>query len=107
TDVHISMSEQKYRTRAVWLSVLARHRGSLSAPDSSHCRSEEYDFASRDRIIEIQNEKLAALTPFLYENSAFYRRRFDRLGLAPTDIRTIDDLPKWPPVDKAEMMADV
>ena len=47
------------------------------------------------------------MTPFLYENSDFYRRRFDRLGLAPTDIQNVDDLPKWPVVDKAEMMADV
>jgi phenylacetate-CoA ligase len=64
------------------------------------------DTASRDEIVAIQNDKLAALPPFLYENSAFYRRRFDRLGLIPTDIRTIEDLPKWPVVDKLEMAED-
>src|SRR5690606_4625319 len=47
-----------------------------------------------------------ALTPFLYENSAFYRRRFDRLGLLPSDIRTLDDLAKWPVVTKEEMSQD-
>ena len=48
-----------------------------------------------------------ALAPFLYENSEFYRRRFDRLGLAPSDLRTVDDLiAKWPVVDKLEMAED-
>jgi len=94
------------QTRSRWLTVLARHRGSLEAPDSPDYWSRQYDLASRDEITAIQNEKLAALTPFLYENSDFYRRRFDRLGLAPTDIRTLEDLPKWPVVSKQEMSED-
>ncbi|HUN46006.1 MAG TPA: AMP-binding protein, partial [Stellaceae bacterium] len=68
--------------------------------------SPRLDGASRDELTAIQNAKLAALTPFLYENSDFYRRRFDRLGLAPTDICGIDDLAKWPVVDKGEMAED-
>ena len=32
------------------------------------------------------------MVPFLYENSPFYRRRFEKLGLVPTDIRNADDL---------------
>ena len=47
-----------------------------------------------------------ALTPFLYEHSGFHRSRFDRLGLLPSDIQTVDALPRWPVVDKAEMKAD-
>jgi phenylacetate-CoA ligase len=55
----------------------------------------------------IQDEKLRAAVPFLYENSAFYRRRFERLGLVPGDIRDFEDLAaKWPVVDKSEIMAD-
>src|SRR5205814_6628817 len=92
---------------ARWLEVLARHKQAGRAPDARDgmwCPG--LDGASRDEIRAIQNAKLAALTPFLYENSAFYRRRFDRLGLAPSDIRGLDDLPKWPVVDKREMMED-
>jgi phenylacetate-CoA ligase len=100
------MQEQSEQTRANWLQVLARHRGSLDRPDLPDCWSTGYDLASRDELIAIQNEKLAALTPFLYENSSFYRRRFDRLGLTPTDIRTVEDLPKWPVVTKEEMARD-
>ncbi len=95
------------RTRARWLETLARYTRDPDRPGSADYWSPSLDCASRDELTAIQNAKLTALTPFLYENSAFYRRRFDRLGLAPTDIRTVDDLPKWPVIDKAEMIADV
>src|SRR5262249_58169005 len=68
--------------------------------------SPRLDAASRDELAAIQSEKLRAAVPFLYENSPFYRRRFERLGLLPGDFRSTDDLGKWPVVDKAEMMAD-
>jgi phenylacetate-CoA ligase len=95
------------RTRAAWLETLARYRRDPDRPGSADHWAPSLDCASRDELRAIQDAKLAALTPFLYENSTFYRRRFDRLGLIPTDIRTVDDLPKWPVVDKAEMMEDV
>jgi phenylacetate-CoA ligase len=103
-----AMSEDRAaRTRATWLDTLTRYRRDPDRPGSADYWSPSLDCASRDELTAIQNAKLAALTPFLYENSAFYRRRFDRLGLAPTDIATVDDLPKWPVIHKAEMMADV
>lgn len=101
------MSDRRLSTRSDWLAVLAKHRGSIEHPDSKECWSRDYDYASADRIRAIQNEKLAVLTPFLYENSAFYRRRFDRLSLLPSDIRTVDDLSRWPVVTKEEMSQDV
>jgi phenylacetate-CoA ligase len=95
------------QTRNTWLAVLETYKRDPDAAGSKDYWSPSLDCANRDELAAIQNAKLAALTPFLYENSLFYRRRFDRLGLAPTDIKTIDDLPKWPVVDKSEMMADV
>ncbi|HXP75140.1 MAG TPA: AMP-binding protein [Stellaceae bacterium] len=93
-------------TRGRWLDVLAAYKRPGGDPDARGMWCPRLDAASRDEIRSIQNAKLAALTPFLYENSDFYRRRFDRLGLAPTDIREVEDLPKWPVVDKREMMED-
>ncbi len=95
------------RARAHWLDTLARYKRDPDGPGSADYWSPSLDCASRDELRAIQDAKLAALTPFLYENSAFYRRRFDRLGLLPTDLRTVDDLPKWPVVDKTEMMEDL
>jgi len=93
-------------TRAHWLATLATYRKDFDAPSNPRCWSPALETCSRDELAAVQNAKLAALAPFLYENSPFYRRRFDRLGLLPSDIRTVEDLPKWPVVDKAEMMAD-
>ena len=102
------MSEDRAATtRARWLETLASYRRDPDGPGSADYWSPSLDCASRDELRAIQDAKLAALTPFLYENSAFYRRRFDRLGLLPTDLRTVDDLPKWPVVDKTEMMEDL
>ena len=89
------MSDRADTTRQVWLEAIERHRHD---PDKS---------ASRDEIRSIQDDKIAAVTPFLYENSEFYRRRFDRLGLTPSDLQSVDDLiAKWPVIDKKEMAQD-
>ena len=94
-------------TRRVWLETIERFRFDRDAPGSERYWSPRLDTASRDEIRAIQEAKLAALLPFLYENSPFYRRRFDRLGLLPSDIAGLDDLiAKWPVVDKIEMSED-
>ena len=43
--------------------------------------SPKLDGASRDKLTAIQNEKLAAVTPFLYEISAFYRNCCAKTGI--------------------------
>jgi len=93
-------------TRDTWLATLDKFRYDRDCPANDDMWSPRLDAASRDEITSIQNEKLRAAVPFLYENSPFYRGRFDRLGLSPGDFRSIEDLEKWPVVDKSEMMAD-
>ena len=101
------MSNRADATRSSWLATLEKFKHDPDRPGDENMWSLRLDGASRDELVAIQNEKLAAVTPFLYENSQFYRNRFDRLGLAPTDIVTLDDLSKCPVVDKSEMTADV
>ena len=94
-------------TRNIWLATIERHRHDRDVPGSKQYWSPRLDTASRDEIKAIQNDKIAAVAPFLYENSAFYRRRFDRFGLVPGDLRTVEDLiGRWPVVDKLEMVED-
>jgi len=100
------MTDKAIMTRNMWLSTLEKFKFDDNGPADSKMWSPDLDGASRDQLTAIQNAKLAAVTPFLYENSIFYRRRFDRLGLVPTDITTIEDLAKWPVVDKSEMTID-
>jgi phenylacetate-CoA ligase len=99
-------NERADKTRKLWLATLDRFRNDPNRAAQPDMWSPSLDAASRDELTAIQNEKLRAAIPFLYENSSFYRRRFERLGLSPSDIRSIDDLENWPVVDKAEMMAD-
>src|SRR5215472_10501483 len=93
-------------TRSAWLAALDKFRFDPERPAGELIWSPRLDSPSRDQLMAIQTEKLRAAVPFLYENSAFYRRRFDGLGLLPSDIRHLDDLTKWPVVYKSEMMAD-
>lgn len=97
---------RKEQTRTAWLETIEKHKLDADGPATDQIWSTKLECASRDELISIQNDKLKMVTPFLYENSDFYRRRFDRLDLAPTDIQTVDDLSKWPIVDKSEMMED-
>ena len=95
-------------TRRTWLETIERYRYDPDRPASEAIWSPRLECCSRDELRSIQDHKLAALAPFLFENSAFYRRRFELLGLAPTDIRTVEDLQrKWPVVTKDEMTRDV
>jgi phenylacetate-CoA ligase len=94
-------------TRTHWLETLDRYLQNRDAPGSTDYWSPGLDTASRDEIAAIQDAKVAAVVPFLYENSGFYRGRFERLGLIPDDIKTAADLiAKWPVVEKSEMAAD-
>jgi len=44
-----------------------------------------------------QTEKLKALVKRVYDNTVFYRRRFDEAGIKPEDIQTLEDLQRIPP----------
>lgn len=93
-------------TRAAWKAVLAKYHEDRTSPASSDYWSEK-DTWSRDQIRAVQDEKIAAVAPFLYENSDFYRRRFDKLGVAPTDVNSVETMvANWPVVTKQEMMED-
>ncbi len=94
-------------TRAAWMNVLDTYHEDRGTPVAAEYWSEK-DTWSRDHIRAVQDEKIAVLAPFLYENSDFYRARFDRLGVAPSDITSVDSMiVNWPVVTKQEMMADV
>ena len=64
-------------TRVRWLETLEKFKRDPDEPGSSEYWSPSLDCASRDELIAIQNAKLTSVTPFLYDNSGFYRRRFD------------------------------
>ncbi len=60
----------------------------------------DVECAPRERIRAIQLEKLKAQVAWTYGRVAWYRERMDALGVAPGDIRTLEDVRKLPFTDK-------
>lgn len=54
------------------------------------------EIASRDEISALQQKRMAWSLRHAYENSPFYRKRFDEHGAHPDDFKTLADLAKFP-----------
>lgn len=59
----------------------------------------------RERLDALHLKRLQVLVRHAYEHSAFYRRKFDAIGLTPDDVRTLEDFKrKVPLTDKSEFI---
>jgi phenylacetate-CoA ligase len=103
----ISSRATKLSSRDNWLAVLTKFSRGMDAPANKRYWAPDYECATRDRLHDIQNEKLAAMLPYLYEHSPFYRSKFKAAHLRPADISGIDNLVKFPVTTKDEMARDV
>lgn len=54
------------------------------------------EIASRDEISALQYHRMRRSLTHAYENSPFYRQRFDEHGVHPSDLKTLADLSKFP-----------
>ena len=63
----------------------------------------EIETASREKIVEIQNEKIVKQVKHVYENVEYYRKLMDENGVKPEDIKSIDDIKKLPFLSKADL----
>ena len=63
----------------------------------------DIECASRERIRAIQLEKLIQQVKWTYERVAWYREKMDAAGVAPGDIRTLEDVRKLPFTDKGAL----
>ena len=59
--------------------------------------------ASRDEISALQLERMTWSLTHAYENSPFYRQRFDEAGVHPSDLKTLSDLAKFPFTTKKDL----
>lgn len=64
---------------------------------------EEIETASREKIVEIQNEKIVKQVKHVYDNVEYYRNLMDEKGVKPEDIKSIDDIKKLPFLTKADL----
>lgn len=61
--------------------------------------------ASRDEIAALQLERLRWSVRHAYENVPTYRARFDAAGVHPDDLRTLEDLARFPFTTKDDLRA--
>ena len=93
--------------REHWLRTIVEHQRDPDRAASAEAWSPALDFASADELAAIQSAKLRVAVRFAYECIPFYRRKFEKIGLEPDDVRGVQDLTKIPVTTKLEMAEDV
>ena len=63
----------------------------------------EIECASREQIRAWQDERLVKQVRHVWDNVPDYRKKMEKLGLTPDDIKGVDDLHKLPFVTKADL----
>jgi phenylacetate-CoA ligase len=65
--------------------------------------NEKMETMPAEEVKKHQLKKLREQVKHCYQNSSFYRKKFDSVGLNPEDIRSLDDLKKIPFTVKADL----
>ena len=63
----------------------------------------EIETASREKILDIQNEKIVKQVRHVYDNVKYYRKLMDAQGVSPDDIKSVDDIKKLPFLSKEDL----
>ena len=63
----------------------------------------EIETASREKILEIQNEKLLRQVRHVWDNVPYYKDLMMKKGVTPDDIRSVEDIRKLPFLSKADL----
>ena len=93
------------RTRELWLATLEKFRYDADRPANAECGRHAWTRFARRTYLDTEREAARGDTVSLREQSVL-SPPFRTLGMLPSDIRSVDDLDRWPVVDKTEMMAD-
>ena len=63
----------------------------------------EIETAPREKVLEIQNEKIVRQVKHVWDNVPYYRHLMEEKGVTPEDIRGVEDLHKLPFLSKADL----
>ena len=64
---------------------------------------EKIERASREEIRAIQDEKLVKQVQHVWDNVPYYRHKMEEKGVAPEDIKSVDDLHRLPFLSKNDL----
>lgn len=65
--------------------------------------NEKIECTTREEMNEIQRQRLVKLVERVYENVPFYRKKMDKMGILPTDIKEIADIQRLPFTTKQDL----
>jgi phenylacetate-CoA ligase len=65
--------------------------------------NEYIECMDREQLTKLQNERLSAMVERLYYNVPFYRNQFQKSGIEPGDIKSVDQLHKLPFTTKQDL----
>jgi phenylacetate-CoA ligase len=85
---------------------LARMPGLILKGADLTPRRQDFDpieIASRDEISALQLERLKRTLTHVYGKVAHYKQAFDKAGVHPDDLKTLDDLRKFPFTAKGDL----
>lgn len=64
--------------------------------------NKEMECMPREKIEQLQLERLKAALKYAYERTALYRKKFDQAGIKPEDIKTLQDISLLPMTTKED-----
>lgn len=64
---------------------------------------EKSQYWTLDQLNEFQNVRLKEIISYSYKNIPGYRKKFDKVGIKPNDIKSIEDLRKIPITTREEL----
>lgn len=65
--------------------------------------NEEFETLPREALEALQLKRLRQVTERLYHNVGFYKKSFDKAGVTPASIKTLDDLKHFPFTTKQDL----
>lgn len=70
---------------------------------NENCLNVNLERASEEDLKKLQLELLKKQVNRLYKKSRFYREKFEKVGLKPSDIKSLNDIIKIPPTTREEL----
>lgn len=67
---------------------------------------EPVELWQKDKVERYQTEAVAEILEHAYRNNDYYRKKFDECGVSPADFKTLEDLCKFPFLEKDELRGD-
>lgn len=93
--------------RKKWFDAIERNRTDWLAPGSDRYWAPSLDGVSRDELHSIHSDKLPHAVAYMASYSPMYAQKLTDAGIAPQDIRSVDDLSILPVVTKWDMSASI